>query len=115
MTRRFDFDDYKIVFNGHHFRGDGHLIGLPRYPESKPKDKLRGRVMVASRPHEISRHWLSELARLGGITINGTIEDLDGSTIKLQNGVLIEIPVGLNRSSGMYVYTFEFEVIDPPL
>ena len=46
MTRRFDFDSYKIVFNGHHFQGDGHLLGLPR----TPKDVYGGELIVSSRP-----------------------------------------------------------------
>ena len=111
MTRRFNFDSYKIVFNDHPFQGDGHLLGLPRYSE----DMLGGRVMVASRPHEISNYWLNSLTRHGGpITINGTIESPDGSMIKLQNGRLIEHSLSTN-TEGLYSYTFEFEVIHPPL
>ena len=112
MTRKFEFNDYRIVFNGHHFQGEGHLIGLPR----SPQDMYGGRVMVASRPPQLSYTWLLQLAqpRAQQPTIYGTIEELDGSTIQLQKGVLTRYAPGPN-TSGLYDFTFAFEVIHPPL
>ena len=113
MTRRFDFDDYKIVFNGHPFKGPGYLLGLPFRPD---KDMYGGRVLVCSKPPELSYVWLLNIVneRRNPITINGFIEQPDGSEIKLKNGVMSSYNPGPNRS-GLYEFTFTFEVIDPSL
>ena len=111
MTRKFDFDSYKIVFNDHHFQGDGHLLGLPH----QRKEMYGGRVMVCSRPPHLSYVWLLNLTtHREVVTIYGTMESPDGATIKLQNGVLTSYATGPN-TLGLYDYIFAFEVIDPPI
>lgn len=113
MTRRFEFDNYKIVFNKFHFKGAGYLLGLPYRPDV---DMHGGRVSVCSRPPELSYTWLHNIAneRRVTITVHGVIEGPDGSLIRLQNGVLSSHTLSPN-SLGFYDFIFTFEVIDPPL
>lgn len=110
MTRRFDFDSYKITFNDFQFRGDGHLIGIPQSSD----EMYEGRVMLAVRPHELSFNWLNELVRQGNVRIDGTIEDGDGSLIKLHNGEFKSYSA-FPPSSGFHIFQFAFETIQPPL
>lgn len=111
MTRRFDFSSYKIIFNDHHFQGDGYLLGLPR----TPNEVYGGELVVSSRPPHLSYIWLLNLTKQTfGIPINGTIEEIDETLIKLNNGVLTRYATGPN-SLGLWDFRFYFEVIDPPL